>query len=103
MDVITLDDPQDFLKYRKGSGDTIEIYDIAVGTDRRVGKGRRLVELLLANIPPGIRTIWAITRAENFIAQQFYENLGFRVIAPLRNFYRDGPDTVDAIMYGRDI
>lgn len=100
---------QDFLDYRVSSGGTVEIFDICVASNRRAGIGRWLVDQLIATVcdPHGIRRIWAITRASNFIAQAFYEALRFRVIAPLRDFYglkdAEGRDTVDAIMYGRDL
>jgi len=95
------------LDYRKGSGRTIEIYDIVVRANRRTGIGRGLVTELFNRITDGLEDatlVWAITRSSNFIAQEFYEALGFRVVAVLRNFYKDEhPDTTDAIMYGRDI
>lgn len=106
--VIILDDPRDFLVWRKGSGRSVEIFDIAVGSERRKGKGRKLIELLIDRICPtlGAKKVFAITSASNFIAQQFYEELRFRSI-PLRNFYevldKTGAETVDAIMYIRDI
>lgn len=108
LGVITLDDHNDYLMYRSGSGNTVEIYDILVTSERRKGKGRQLVNLLLTKyMPAGCTKVWAITRASNFIAHQFYEELGFRVLAPLRDFYglkdSEGKDTVDAIMYGRDL
>ncbi len=53
---------------------------------------------------PTIKMVWAITRSTNKIAQHFYEELRFRVVGVLRNFYKDeGLDGVDAIMYGRDV
>lgn len=94
---------EDYLMWRKGSGNTVEIYDIAVYSERRNGNGRLLVNYLIDHLPPGTRTLWAITKADNFIAQQFYESLNFRVIGTLRSFYQDSGNTVDAIMYGRDI
>lgn len=98
----------DYLVWREGSGDTIEIYDIAVASERRrTGIGRQLVGMLLKDyVPPGVRLVWAVTRYTNLIAQEFYEALGFRVVAVLRNFYKDEPDgknVADAIMFGLDI
>lgn len=96
-------DPRDFLTFREGSGGTIEIYDIAVGSDRRRGKGTRLVQDVLNHrLPPGTKTLWAMTRMSNQIAQQFYERLGFRVAGILRNFY-DKPDAADAVVFAYDV
>lgn len=103
---ITLEDQNDFLVYRKGSGRSAEIYDIAVGSSRREGKGRKLVELLLEKVSSETSLVFAITRISNVPAQQFYEALGFRIIGRLHNFYRDGgitAHTESAIMYGLDV
>lgn len=102
--VIFLEDNRDFLVYREGSGGTIEIVDIVVNSERRKGKGKRLIELLMEKVQrkyPPETVVWAITRAENLIAQQFYEKLGFSVTGVLRRFYSYESRTVDAIMYGR--
>lgn len=107
MGHISLNDDKDFLEYRNGSGRTIEITDIAVTTERRTGIGRRLVhELIDRSKRSNVNLIWAITRDENLIAQEFYEALGFRVVGVLRNFYQDegqARNCVDAIMYGYDL
>lgn len=104
MTQITIDnDGRDFLIYREGSGRTIEIFDIVVGSKRRQGRGKQLVTCLLESyMPKSTRRVWAITRATNWVAQQFYEALRFRSV-PLRGFYGEDGDTVDAIMYIRDI
>jgi ribosomal protein S18 acetylase RimI-like enzyme len=96
-------DFRDFLIWRQGSGNTVEIYDIAVGSERRKGRGRALVNKLYEQVPTGTKLVWAITRSDNFIAQEFYEELQFRVVGILRNFYQDSGKTVDAILYGRDM
>lgn len=99
-----------YLEFRIGSGNTIEIWDISAGSERRQGRGRKLLTMLILWMrkqASSINRIWAITRASNFVAQQWYEAMKFRVIAPLRDFYAtkdsNGKDTVDAIMYGLDI
>jgi ribosomal protein S18 acetylase RimI-like enzyme len=98
---IELEDPRDFLVWRMGSGNTVEIFDIQVGSERRSGRGRALVNLLLNKfLPRGVKRVWAITRDTNFIAHQFYEELKFRGV-PLRDFYGQGG--VDAIMFIRDL
>lgn len=99
--MIVLDnDPRDYLVWRQGSGDTIEIYDIAVGTERGVGKGRRLVELLLHRVPADTTMVWAITRRSNRIAIDFYRAMGFKQLAKLVEFYGEKQD---AVMYGRKV
>lgn len=114
--IILNNDPRDFLIWREGMGRTVEIYDIAVGSERRMGKGTRLVELLLIELgrkPEAERPtlIYAITRMSNEIAHQFYESFtthdnpnGFRIVARLHRFYRDGGGDVEtALMYGLDV
>jgi ribosomal protein S18 acetylase RimI-like enzyme len=92
------------LVWRQGSGPTVEIFDIAVEAKaRRKGTGRRMVHRLMKTLPPGTKTVWAITRASNLIAQEFYQSLGF-LGSPLQRFYRDEPlpdgkEYADAIMY----
>jgi ribosomal protein S18 acetylase RimI-like enzyme len=99
-----------YLDWRQGSGHTIEIYDIYVTNDvRKRGHGRRMIDLLLDRFMPRDTTmVWAITRVSNQIAQVFYEQMRFRVVALLRDFYRDEPldsgkPYADAVMYGRRI
>lgn len=97
---IALDDERDYLVWRVSSGGTIEIVDIAVGTERGKGKGRRLVEEVLTIArASGSHLVFAITRAENAIAREFYGKLGFREVATLPGFYREG----DAVMYAIDV
>lgn len=96
---------RDFLVWRLASGLTVEIYDIHCET-RREGRGRTMLNALYRLIPKSVKTVWAITRASNFIAQEFYEGMNFRVVGVLRAFYRDEPGAdkiVDAIMYGKDV
>lgn len=93
-----IDNADGFLVHRAGSGGTVEIFDIAVTTERRKGAGRKLIQELFATLDPATR-VFAITRAENLIAQKFYEALGFDGI-PLRRFYSDDR-RIDAVMYIR--
>lgn len=100
MTRITWDnDPRDFLDYHQRPDGTVEIVDIAVGSERRKGKGRRLMEALFARLKPDTR-VWAITRADNEIAAQFYEKLRFDVVSPLRRFYSANRG-VDALLFIR--
>lgn len=102
---LILKDERDFIDWRLGSGRTVEIFDIAVNSVRREGKGRQLVEKLKMEIPKDTSLIFAITRISNEIAQQFYEANGFRIVGRLHRFYQDGPGGGDesALMYGLDI
>lgn len=88
----------DYLEYQKRLDGRIEIVDIAVHSGRRKGVGRFLVSELLKNLAPST-VVYAITRTENEIAQQFWEGVGFTTVNPLRRFY--GTDKVDALMYVR--
>lgn len=99
-------DKRDFVEYMRGSGNTVEIRDILVMSERRRGVGRKLIIELLSRMPaefPECHLLWALTRAENKIAQEFYEAMGFRLIGGLFDFYKDTPPSgrVDAVMYGR--
>lgn len=100
-------DAKDYLVWRVGYGRTVEIEDIAVGSERRRGIGRKLVEKLLLAVPPDTAMVYALTRAGNTIAHQFYEALGFRIVGRLHYFYRDvnekGNGSLEhAIVYGLD-
>lgn len=99
MTRIELDDPRDFLIHREGSGGSVEIFDIVVNSERRKGRGRKLLEKLFATLAPETR-VYAITRADNEVAQQFYEKTLFNVVNPLRRFYGPGRG-IDAVMYLR--
>jgi ribosomal protein S18 acetylase RimI-like enzyme len=105
---------EDYLDYRVGSGGTIEIEDIAVMSERGKGRGTELLNQLISecrDMPTMPRLIWAITRAENEVAQHFYEARGFRVVGVLRDFYHEERPSgrpsitggIDAIMYGLDL
>ena len=98
---ITLSDPNDFLVYREGSGGSIEIFDIVVGSTRGVGKGRRLVRMLVERVKGETSLIFALTRESNLVAQQFYRAIGFRKLGILRKFYRDSRE--DAVAFGMDL
>lgn len=99
ISVLTLEEPCDYLEWRVGSGGTVEIYDIQVGSARREGKGRKLLEKLFSQLDRDTH-VWAITRADNDMAIEFYEHCCFRVVGVLRQFYGD-ERRVDAIMFGR--
>lgn len=103
--VITLDSPHDYVEYREGSGASLEITNIQVRSERRVGHGRQLIKELVAaadrNTDDTYHLIYAITRESNRIAQQFYLSAGFRVVGVLYNFYPQ--DKENGVMYGLDL
>ena len=93
-----------FLEYRYAPGLTCEIVNIEVEQEsRRKGIGRAMVNKMLKEMEKAGHAdfLYAITRAGNFIAQRFYEELRFKVVGVLREFYGDQGRTVDAIMFGR--
>lgn len=101
--------PGDFLDWREGSGGTVEIFDMEVGNaNRRRGSGRTMVDTVITECEKrGVKTLYAITRMSNLIAQHFYTELRFRPVL-LPDFYKDEPlvngkSYPDAIMYVKDI
>lgn len=92
MKKISLNKDEDYLVYAVRNDGTIEIYNIAVTTERRKGVGTQLFNELKKIENPD--RIWLFTRKENRIAQQFYESLGF-CKREADGFYPDG----DAILY----
>lgn len=107
MATIFLDDPlqRDFLVYREGSGKSVEIFDIQVGTERGIGLGRQLINELLRRIRDtsewkykNISLVYAITRESSHIAKQFYYKVGFRVVGYLHDFYQDTHE--NGVMFG---
>ena len=92
-----VDQPEDSLIYREGSGDTVEIFDIRVMSERSQGRGTKLIERLVEEVKDKTHLIFAITRQSNAPAIRFYERNGFRQLALLPDFYEDE----NAIMVGR--
>lgn len=100
------DCPEDYVEWRQGSGNTVEIFDIVVGSERRKGRGRKMIEKLVNKIHAAEEPetmVFAITRIGNIIAHQFYEACGFRIVGRLHNFYRDENGYESALMYGLDL
>lgn len=85
---IVLNGGQDYIIVRAGSGNSIEIVDIAVRTHREQGIGRLLVQEALRRIPQGTIAIWAFVRETNEVAHKFYAAIGFvRCGGELTDFY----------------
>lgn len=96
---ITLEDPNDYLEFRRGPGGTIEIVDIVVNSERGVGKGRTLINNLISWCSRS-KVFYAFTRKSNVIAAQFYKALGFVQVAQITGFYEDPDDKVaTALMF----
>lgn len=95
----------DVLYWREAGGHTAEICDIKVTSERRVGRGRAMIEQLCKSLPADIRLVYAITRESNHIAQSFYQALGFRLLGVLYPFYRDTDEDEDeaALVYGKEL
>jgi ribosomal protein S18 acetylase RimI-like enzyme len=98
MNKISRHGGKDYLDWRQGSGDIVEIFEIEVSTDRRKGIGKSLVMELLRRVPMTTQLVWVLTRTDNHIACCFYSSLGFKTLAVLRDFYGQGED---AVMYGK--
>jgi ribosomal protein S18 acetylase RimI-like enzyme len=93
--------PEGYIEYRYAPGGTCEIVNIEVQAERRgQGVGRRLLGMLFAEVKGKAGHVYAITRADNLIAHEFYEHTRFYVVGVLRRFYGDDK-TVDAVMFGR--
>lgn len=74
---ITLNDT-DYLEYRDASGGTIELYDIAVMSERQRGIGKQLIQMMLDREKP--RFVYGFTRISNNIARIFYQKQGYAEI-----------------------
>jgi len=84
----------DFLNYRNGSGDTIEIYDILVNSERGKGIGTNLLNILKEREPN--KVIFAFTRESNTLARAFYRKNGFQETL-IPNFYPE--NSIMEILY----
>lgn len=83
---------KDWLIYRPAGGDTIEIFDIHVGSERGKGVGTAMLQQLIEKEKP--ERVVAVTRMSNIMAQKFYYKNGFER-HPLKDFYPDE----SAVMY----
>lgn len=104
LNLINLDgDPRNYLKWRLGGENTVELFDIHVGTERRKGIGTRLVEQLLKEVPKTTTLIFAVTKFRATAAHQFYEAVGFRCSGRLHTFYVEGSRRDHALVYALDV
>lgn len=92
---LNLSDKLDSLHYRPGSGNSVEIFNIAVRSGRGIGKGAALIRLLLNTLAEDRgeddsdedKRVFAFVRQSNFPAQRFYLREGFRVLSTVVDFY----------------
>ncbi len=104
MPTIQLNDEKDYIEFRVNKGgNVVEITDIFVGSRRRNGIGRKLIETLTTQLKGFPYHLYAITRRDNYEARRFYNACGFIQISFVPNFYMDTNDPMkaDAIMFGR--
>jgi ribosomal protein S18 acetylase RimI-like enzyme len=80
----SLNQGKDYLVYRYGHNNTVEIDDIAVMSERRKGYGTQLVDRLKKKN----KNIYALMRASNDKAKLFYEKNGFKGTL-IKRFYQD--------------
>lgn len=84
INIIQKNNGLDYLIFREGQNNTVEIYDIAVNSKRRVGVGSEMInELKEQN-----KNIFAFMRKSNLIAKAFYENNKFKAYH-IPKFYPD--------------
>lgn len=79
----------DYLHYAVRFAGVAEIEDVAVLSDRLTGRGRRLVENMLDELPADVVTVFAFCRTANVGARAFYRKLEFVEAADVPNFYKD--------------
>lgn len=95
-----IDDGRGYIDFRRAPGSTAEIVDIEVYPEhRRHGVGKRMLYAMFDKLH-GVRTVYAITRQDNYIAQQFYESCGFVVAGTIRDLYDSG---AIAVVYTRQL
>lgn len=100
MNLITLESRADYLRYQVRADNTVEILDIAVGTERGAGRGSELIRKLLEELKTDTDLVYALTRASNEQAHRFYVKNGFKRIGILDGFYKDLNES--AHVYGKE-
>lgn len=91
---------RDYLDWRMGSAGTAELFDIAVYSSRRQGTGKRMIGMMIDQLPSDVRIIYALCRASNEAGIKFYTALGFHPLL-VEKFYKfDGIEELeDAVMF----
>lgn len=65
---------------------------------RRAGAGRRLLDAALADLPPGVGTVFLEVAIDNPAALALYTAAGFRPVGRRAKYYRRPEGMVDALM-----
>jgi ribosomal protein S18 acetylase RimI-like enzyme len=97
-----IDDPEGrgYLEWRWAPAHAVEIVNIEVGNEyRRQGVGRSLLWQLIAEAGPELRAVFAVTRASNGIAREWYAAMGFYPAGILYGFYDGDAGMPDAVLY----
>lgn len=99
----------DYLIFREGSGHSIELYDIAVNSARRVGRGTLLLWCMFSEFDchsrfdrtpeQPLRNVFAFVRGSNRKAHQFYLKNGFQHLSSIPQFYSDELGQDDALIF----
>lgn len=102
MPLIQLNDGKNFVKYEIRTGNTVEILDIAVNTERGKGTGTKLIKAMLDNLESG-RFLYAFVRRSNVGALIFYKKVGFEYSTIVPSFYVNdaGDKREDAVLVGK--
>lgn len=84
----------DHLMYQLAQGDTAEIFDIVVNSERGKGTGTEMLQEMIKDLRKlGVKRIFAFTRDYNHLAHHYYEKNGFNgTLIP--NFYPDSNATI---------
>ena len=102
MGMIELNDGRDHVRYSVRGGNTVEIENISVKTEKRRGVGTALVNELISKCEKPVR-IYAFTRRSNKVAIEFYQAIHFSFVAVCPGFYLDGEGGLagDAVLFSR--
>ena len=65
---------------------------------RRRGFGRALIQRLLANLNPRVEELRLEVKRDNGAAINLYEELGFKQIGSIDNYYQDGSTAVKMLL-----
>ncbi|HYM03328.1 MAG TPA: GNAT family N-acetyltransferase [Stellaceae bacterium] len=72
--------------------------------ERRQGLARALLKDLFARAKrAGVRNLSLEVAADNLAARRLYEGAGFSAVGRRRGYYRRGTDTIDALLFRRNL